>query len=186
MYELIVKLKWESCVFYYVSLLPVTEFNGEKIYINSNDKEPYYVHYICFDDTMVTAWLEMNILTVQLFMMLWYWLTRRFTDSITSINTSFFLYLMPSDRQDTALVTVAGGRGAPTSNLWPCCVMYLKETKAERSSSCVQSQSVILLSRTPENPYTSFIKLVWKLMIAAFMKVSGKEAALSNFGGVPW
>lgn len=34
------------------------------------DKEPYYVHYICFDDTMVTAWLEMNILTVQLFMML--------------------------------------------------------------------------------------------------------------------
>lgn len=150
MYELIVKLKWESCVFYYVSLLPVTEFNGEKIYINSNDKEPYYVHYICFDDTMVTAWLEMNILTVQLFMMLWYWLTRRFTDSITSINTSFFLYLMPSDRQDTALVTVAGGRGAPTSNLWPCCVMYLKETKAERSSSCVQSQSVILLSRTPK------------------------------------
>lgn len=186
MYELIVKLKWESCVFYYVSLLPVTEFNGENIYINSNDKEPYYVHYICFDDTMVTAWLEMNILTVQLFMMLWYWLTRRFTDSITSINTSFFLYLMPSDRQDTALVTVAGGRGAPTSNLWPCCVMYLKETKAERSSSCVQSQSVILLSRTPENPCTSFIKLVWKLMIAAFMKVSGKEAALSNFGGVPW
>lgn len=44
MYELIVKLKWESCVFYYVSLLPVTEFNGEKIYINSNEKEPYYAH----------------------------------------------------------------------------------------------------------------------------------------------
>lgn len=44
MYELIVKLKWESCVFYYVSLLPVTEFNGENIYINPNEKEPYYVH----------------------------------------------------------------------------------------------------------------------------------------------
>lgn len=40
---------------------------------------------------------------------------------------------MPSDRQDTALVTVGGGRGAPTSNLWPCCVMYLK--KAEKSQT---------------------------------------------------
>lgn len=36
---------------------------------------------------------------------------------------------MPSERQDTALVTVAGGRGAPTSNLWPCWVMYLKNAK---------------------------------------------------------
>ena len=59
-------------------------------------------------------------------------LTSRFTDSMTSMKTSFFLYLMPSDRQDTALVTVAGGRGAPTSNLWPCWVMYLRETRAER------------------------------------------------------
>ena len=53
-------------------------------------------------------------------------LTSRLTDSMTSMKTSFFLYLIPSDRHDTALVTVAGGRGAPTSNLWPSCVMYLK------------------------------------------------------------
>lgn len=66
-------------------------------------------------------------------------LTSRFTDSMTSMKTSFFLYLMPSDRHDTALVTVAGGRGAPTSNLWPRWVMYLKETKAERKMwTCVR------------------------------------------------
>ncbi len=52
-------------------------------------------------------------------------LTNRLTDSMTSMKTSFFLYLMPSDLQDTALVTVAGGRGAPTSSLCPCWVMYL-------------------------------------------------------------
>lgn len=36
---------------------------------------------------------------------------------------------MPSDLQDTALVTVAGGLGAPVSSLWPSWVMYLRETK---------------------------------------------------------
>lgn len=45
------------------------------------------------------------------------------------MKTSFFLYLMPSERHETALVTVAGGRGAPTSNLWPCWVMYLEEAR---------------------------------------------------------
>lgn len=57
----------------------------------------------------------------------WNVLTSRLTDSMTSMKTSFFLYLMPSERHDTALVTVAGGRGAPTSNLWPSWVMYLKK-----------------------------------------------------------
>lgn len=42
---------------------------------------------------------------------------------------------MPSDRQDTALVTVAGGRGAPTSNLWPCWVMYLETAKITQTGS---------------------------------------------------
>lgn len=53
--------------------------------------------------------------------------TRRLTDSMTSRKTSFFLYLMPSDLQETALVTVAGGRGAPVSSLCPSWVMYLQD-----------------------------------------------------------
>lgn len=57
--------------------------------------------------------------------------TRRLTDSMTSRKTSFFLYLMPSDLQDTALVTVAGGLGAPVSSLWPSWVMYLRERQKE-------------------------------------------------------
>ena len=44
---------------------------------------------------------------------------------MTSMKTSFFLYLMPSERQDTALVTVGGTRDLPVSSLLPCCVMYL-------------------------------------------------------------
>lgn len=44
---------------------------------------------------------------------------------MTSRKTSFFRYLMPSDLQDTALVTVAGGRGAPVSSLCPSWVIYL-------------------------------------------------------------
>lgn len=55
--------------------------------------------------------------------------TRRLTDSMTSRKTSFFLYLMPSDLQETALVTVAGGLGAPVSSLWPSWVMYLRFEK---------------------------------------------------------
>ena len=34
------------------------------------------------------------------------------------VGTSFFLYLMPSGRQDTALVTAGGGLGA-ASSLYP-------------------------------------------------------------------
>lgn len=52
-------------------------------------------------------------------------LTSRLTDSMTSMKTSFFLYLIPSERQDTALVTVGGTRDLPVSSLLPCCVMYL-------------------------------------------------------------
>ena len=51
-------------------------------------------------------------------------LTSRLTDSMTSRNTSFFLYLRPSDLHDTALVTAIGGRGA-ISNLCPSWVIYL-------------------------------------------------------------
>lgn len=45
-------------------------------------------------------------------------LTSKLTDSITSKNTSFFLYLIPSDLQDTAFVTAIGIRGW-ISNLCP-------------------------------------------------------------------
>lgn len=41
------------------------------------------------------------------------------------MKTSFFLYLIPSERHDTALVTVDGTRDLPVSSLLPCCVMYL-------------------------------------------------------------
>lgn len=58
--------------------------------------------------------------------------TRRLTDSMTSRKTSFFLYLIPSDLQETALVTVAGGRGAPVSSLCPSWVMYLRDKKCKQ------------------------------------------------------
>ena len=49
----------------------------------------------------------------------------RSTLSMTSKNTSFFLYLIPSGSlQETALVTAGGGLGAPTSSLYPSWVMY--------------------------------------------------------------
>ena len=51
---------------------------------------------------------------------------------MTSRKTSFFLYLMPSDLQETALVTVAGGRGAPVSSLCPSWVMYLRDQKINK------------------------------------------------------
>ena len=54
--------------------------------------------------------------------------TSKFTDSMTSRNTSFFLYLIPSERQDTALVTAIGGLGA-TSSFCPSWVMYLRKCK---------------------------------------------------------
>lgn len=51
-------------------------------------------------------------------------LTSKFTLSTTSKNTSFFLYLIPSDRHETAFVTAIGGL-ACVSNLCDSCVMYL-------------------------------------------------------------
>ena len=49
----------------------------------------------------------------------------RSTLSITSRNTSFLRYLIPSGSlQDTALVTAGGGLGAPSSSLYPSWVMY--------------------------------------------------------------
>ena len=51
--------------------------------------------------------------------------TSRLTDSMTSRNTSFLRYLIPSPLQDTAFVRATGGLGAPTSSLCPSCVMYL-------------------------------------------------------------
>lgn len=56
-------------------------------------------------------------------------------DSITSMKTSFFLYLIPSDLQETALVTVVGTLLLVTSSLAPSCVMYLKSV-ADRQRAC--------------------------------------------------
>ena len=53
-------------------------------------------------------------------------LTSTLIDSMTSIKISFFLYLMPSDLQETALVTVVGTLVLVTSSLLPSCVMYLQ------------------------------------------------------------
>lgn len=68
-------------------------------------------------------------------------------DSITSMKTSFFLYLIPSDLQETALVTVVGTLLLVTSSLAPSCVMYL-ESVAEPSASVFArlGQSVCLLN----------------------------------------
>lgn len=71
--------------------------------------------------------MQINICSVY-----YYWtlaLTRTFIDSMTSMKTSFFLYLIPSDLQDTALVTVVGTLAFVTSSLLPCCVMYLNIIK---------------------------------------------------------
>lgn len=54
---------------------------------------------------------------------------------MTSRNTSFLRYLMFSDRHDTALVTVIGGRTAPMSSLWPSWVMYLWEARRDRKKT---------------------------------------------------
>lgn len=49
--------------------------------------------------------------------------TNRFTFSITSRNTSFFLYLMPSWRQLTTFVRFEGTT-VVFSRRWDSCVMY--------------------------------------------------------------
>lgn len=53
-------------------------------------------------------------------------LAKRLTHSMTSRKTSFFLYLMPSDRQETAFVTAAGIRGVTGVSRLPSWVMYLQ------------------------------------------------------------
>lgn len=75
--------------------------------------------------------------------------TRRFTDSMTSRKTSFFLYLIPSDLQETALVTVAGGRGAPVSSLWPSWVMYLRDKKCKQEKNLRKGEINCLRWRVP-------------------------------------
>lgn len=60
---------------------------------------------------------------------------------MTSRKTSFFLYLMPSDLQETALVTVAGGLGAPVSSLWPSWVMYLRFEKRKSVQTLRRNRS---------------------------------------------
>lgn len=78
--------------------------------------------------------------------------TRRFTDSMTSRKTSFFLYLIPSDLQETALVTVAGGRGAPVSSLWPSWVMYLRDKKnVNRRKTWEKGKLTVWDGEFPEN-----------------------------------
>lgn len=93
---------------------------------------------------------------------------------MTSMKTSFFLYLMPSDRHDTALVTVAGGRGAPTTNLWPSWVMYLREAEKNQSLySC--------WVETPENTLSTFISVVLKLKIIVLISVHQQETRFLRF-----
>ena len=60
-----------------------------------------------------------------------HWLNRPHSINLISLMklcsfsfTSFFLYLTPSVRHETALVTAGGGLGT-ISNLWTSCVMYL-------------------------------------------------------------
>lgn len=63
---------------------------------------------------------------------------------MTSRNTSFFLYLMPSDLQDTAFVTAGGGLGA-VSSLCPSCVMYLSREKRESRGSKPRDREALSL-----------------------------------------
>lgn len=68
---------------------------------------------------------------------------------MTSRNTSFFRYLMPSDRQETALVTVAGGLGAPVSSLWPSCVIYLEASAQVRGMGMAPTPATPSMSVGP-------------------------------------
>lgn len=68
---------------------------------------------------------------------------------MTSRKTSFFLYLMPSDLQETALVTVAGGRGAPVSSLCPSWVMYLGDKKVNTEAKMRKGEISGLRWRVP-------------------------------------
>lgn len=52
-------------------------------------------------------------------------LAKRLIDSITSRNTSFLRYLIPSDLHETAFVTAVGGRTC-ISSLCDSCVIYLE------------------------------------------------------------
>ena len=61
-----------------------------------------------WDNPIQIIRIKININIIEL-------LTNKLTDSITSRNTSFFLYLIPSLLHDTALVMAGGGLGA-TSN----------------------------------------------------------------------
>lgn len=81
---------------------------------------------------------------------------------------------MPSDRHDTALVTVAGGRGAPTSNLWPSWVMYLKEAETSQSLYSCRVE-------TPENTLSTFISVVLKLKIIVLIAMHQQETRFLRF-----
>lgn len=63
-------------------------------------------------------------------------LTSTLMDSMTSIKTSFFLYLIPSDLQETALVTVVGTLDFATSSLVLFWVMYLQEARWQEMAGC--------------------------------------------------
>ena len=55
----------------------------------------------------------------------------------TAARTSFFLYLMPSERHDTAPVTAIGGRGAAlASSLCACVVMNSLRMFASVNCGC--------------------------------------------------
>jgi hypothetical protein len=63
-----------------------------------------------------------------------------FTLSITSKNTSFLRYRMPSVRHDTAFVTAIGGR-TWISSLCDSCVMYLHRIWLRKDVSNIASRT---------------------------------------------
>ena len=103
-----------------------------------------------------TACIKPNILMVKP-------LTSKLMDSMTSMKTSFFLYLMPSDLQDTALVTVVGTLVLATSSLVPSCVMYLERqpvwTSVAWSQICFVRQWITRTRNWQDSTYRSGIRL---------------------------
>lgn len=87
--------------------------------------------------------------------------TNKFTDSMISMNTSFFECLIPSCLHETAFVTAIGTLGA-TSSLYPFCVIYLKnrmQKVSEHNNCCHNDQcfSSVCISASAMRPVQKFI-----------------------------
>lgn len=70
--------------------------------------------------------------------------TSMLTLSMTSKKTSFFLYLIPSVRHETAFVTAIGGR-AWISSLWDSCVIYLRDRMVDQRANWTRQIQHVLL-----------------------------------------